>query len=174
MKLALLSVFLALPILAQSSQPVQFVQVDPSGACKTGKAMQYNWMNGKFWGCQALVWTLVSSGSGGSPISGATTNAIVTAASATTIQTPCPTCTLDSAGNASIPGTFTSGTASTGGGTFRQPPFTVAMLPTCTSPANGTRASVTDATATTFFSVVAGGGGNTVPVFCDGSNWRVG
>ncbi len=173
MKLAL-AFLLASCAWAQSAQPVKFVTADPSGACSNGTAMRYNYTNGKFWGCQGLVWTLVSSGSGGSPISGATTNAIVTAASATTIQTASSTATMDSSGNVSIPGTFTSGTSSTGGGTFRQPPFTVAMLPTCTSPTNGTRASVTDATATTFFSVVAGGGGNTVPVFCDGSNWRVG
>lgn len=38
----------------------------------------------------------------------------------------------------------------------------------------GTRAFVTDATATTFYSVVAGGGANKVPVFSDGANWRVG
>ncbi len=171
MKLAL-AFLLASCAWAQSAQPVKFVTADPSGACSNGTAMRYNYTNGKFWGCQGLVWTLVSSGGGGSPISGATTNAIVTAASATTIQTAVPGATMDSGGNISTPGTITS-TAS-GPGTLRLGTATVSGLPTCSSPANGTRASVTDATATTFLSVVAGGGGNNVPVYCDGSNWRIG
>jgi hypothetical protein len=33
---------------------------------------------------------------------------------------------------------------------------------------------VTDATATTFHSIVAGTGSNIVPVFYDGTNWRIG
>lgn len=41
------------------------------------------------------------------------------------------------------------------------------------SPA-GRRGFVTDANATTFNSVVAGGGANFVPVFSDGTNWRIG
>lgn len=48
----------------------------------------------------------------------------------------------------------------------------VASLPTA-SPA-GQRYMVTDATATTFNSIVAGTGANTVPVFSDGTNWRIG
>ena len=38
----------------------------------------------------------------------------------------------------------------------------------------GARSFVTDATATTFASVVAGGGANGVPVYDDGTNWRIG
>ena len=38
----------------------------------------------------------------------------------------------------------------------------------------GARAVVTDANATTFHSIVAGGGANVVPVFSDGTNWRIG
>jgi len=38
----------------------------------------------------------------------------------------------------------------------------------------GERGFVTDASATTFNSVVAGGGANTVPVFSDGTSWRIG
>ncbi len=157
---------------AQSAQPVKFVQVDPSGACSNGTAMRYNFVNGNFWGCKALIWTQVSGGSGGSPISGATVNAIVTAASSTTIQTAVPTATMDSSGNISTPGTITS-TAS-GPGILTLAPTTVSGLPTCTSPLNGSRGSVTNATATTFLSVVVGGGGNNVPVFCNGSNWVIG
>lgn len=36
------------------------------------------------------------------------------------------------------------------------------------------RRFVTDATATTFHSVVAGGGTDIVPVFSDGTDWRIG
>lgn len=49
--------------------------------------------------------------------------------------------------------------------------YTVAGLPTG---AAGMRAFVTDANATTFASVVAGGGANGVPVYHDGTNWRIG
>jgi len=49
--------------------------------------------------------------------------------------------------------------------------YTVATLPTGTV---GVRAYVTDANATTFNSVVAGGGTNVVPVFYNGSNWVIG
>ena len=38
----------------------------------------------------------------------------------------------------------------------------------------GYRAMVTDANATTFASIVAGGGSNIVPVYADGTNWRIG
>ena len=33
---------------------------------------------------------------------------------------------------------------------------------------------VTDATATTFGTVVVGGGANKVPVWCDGTAWKIG
>lgn len=50
---------------------------------------------------------------------------------------------------------------------------TVASLPAAASN-TGARASVSDANATTFASIVAGGGSNNVPVYCDGTNWRIG
>lgn len=50
-------------------------------------------------------------------------------------------------------------------------PVTVANLP---ATGGGMRAQVTDATTTTFNSIVAGSGSNTVPVFWDGTNWRIG
>ena len=50
-------------------------------------------------------------------------------------------------------------------------PTTVASLPTGVA---GQLGFVTDATATTFASIVAGGGSNGVPVYNDGTNWRVG
>lgn len=51
-------------------------------------------------------------------------------------------------------------------------PVTVAQLPT--SARVGERRMVNDANATTFWSVVAGGGANTVPVTWDGASWRIG
>jgi hypothetical protein len=52
-------------------------------------------------------------------------------------------------------------------------PVTVASLPAQPYPA-GARFFVSDATATTFNSVVAGGGANNVPTFSDGAAWRIG
>lgn len=49
------------------------------------------------------TWT-VQAGSGGSGITGLTTNGVVAAASSTTVATPCATCTLDSSGNYGTPG----------------------------------------------------------------------
>jgi hypothetical protein len=49
--------------------------------------------------------------------------------------------------------------------------YTVATLPS--SPSIGQRAFVTDASATTFASTVAGSGSNKVPVYYDGA-WKIG
>jgi hypothetical protein len=51
--------------------------------------------------------------------------------------------------------------------------LTVATLPTAVGK-TGVRYVVTDANATTFNSVVAGGGANIVPVFSNGTTWRIG
>lgn len=51
---------------------------------------------------------------------------------------------------------------------------TVASLPAAATAGAGARAFVTDATATTFLSTVAGGGANKVPVVSDGTNWLIG
>ena len=51
-------------------------------------------------------------------------------------------------------------------------PVAVADLPA--GAAAGLRAFVSDSTATTFNSVVAGGGGDIVPVWSDGAVWRIG
>ena len=56
---------------------------------------------------------------------------------------------------------------------IRQATKTVATLPTSGVFA-GDRSFVTDATSTTFASVVAGGGSNKVPVYYDGTDWRIG
>jgi hypothetical protein len=50
----------------------------------------------------------------------------------------------------------------------------VASLASAATVGTGARAFVTDATATTFASVVAGGGSNRVPVYSDGTDWRIG
>lgn len=51
---------------------------------------------------------------------------------------------------------------------------TVAGLPSAATAGTGARSFVTDATATTFLSTVAGGGANKVPVVSDGTNWLIG
>lgn len=58
-------------------------------------------------------------------------------------------------------------------GHVRTVPVTVSALPTASGKA-GARHFVTDANATTFASIVAGGGSNGVPVYSDGTNWRIG
>ncbi len=50
----------------------------------------------------------------------------------------------------------------------------VASLPAAGTAGAGARHFVTDATATTFMSIVAGGGANAVPVVSDATNWRIG
>lgn len=52
--------------------------------------------------------------------------------------------------------------------------FTVATLPSAATMGDGARASVTDALAPTFGATVAAGGAIHIPVYSDGSNWKVG
>ena len=52
--------------------------------------------------------------------------------------------------------------------------YTVATLPSAATSGAGARSFVSDATATTFASTVAGGGANNVPVYSDGTNWKIG
>lgn len=59
-------------------------------------------------------------------------------------------------------------TINSGGG------VTVASLPAAAAGNQGARAFVTDANATTFASIVAGGGANKITVYSDGTNWRIG
>ena len=59
-------------------------------------------------------------------------------------------------------------------GVTRHTTYTVATLPSASAMGAGARSFVTDANATTFNSVVAGGGSNAVPVFSDGTAWRIG
>jgi hypothetical protein len=70
-----------------------------------------------------------------------------------------------------------SNAAWTSGGTLTDTlitsPKTVATLAAATIGA-GARSFVSDATAATFNSIVTGGGTNAVPVFSDGTSWRIG
>lgn len=50
-------------------------------------------------------------------------------------------------------------------------PVTVSSLSVTSA---GSRAFVTDATTTTFGTIAVGGGTNKVPVYSDGTNWRIG
>lgn len=50
----------------------------------------------------------------------------------------------------------------------------VSGLPAAGTAGIGARYLVTDATVTTFASIVAGTGANIVPVYSDGTNWRIG
>ena len=54
------------------------------------------------------------------------------------------------------------------------PVYTVATLPGPVAAYIYCRAFVSDANATTFASVVAGGGANVVPVYSNGTNWLIG
>jgi hypothetical protein len=60
-------------------------------------------------------------------------------------------------------------------GYLRQSVYLVGItLPAASVGLLGARAFVTNSSVTTFNSIVAGGGANGVPVFCDGTDWRVG
>ena len=63
---------------------------------------------------------------------------------------------------------------STVGTYVKTTPVAVTSLPSASSVGAGSRAFVTDANATTFASIVANGGSNGVPVYSDGTNWRIG
>jgi hypothetical protein len=52
--------------------------------------------------------------------------------------------------------------------------YTVATLPSAVTSGKGSRSFVTDASAPTFGATVAGGGAVAVPVYSDGTNWKVG
>ena len=53
-------------------------------------------------------------------------------------------------------------------------PTTVALLPSAVTTGAGARAFVTDATTPTALATVVGGGAVPVPVFSDGTDWKVG
>ena len=56
----------------------------------------------------------------------------------------------------------------------RMAPQTVSALPTASSAGTGARAVVSDASSPVFANAVTGGGSTLIPVYSDGSVWRVG
>ena len=52
--------------------------------------------------------------------------------------------------------------------------YTVATLPSASTSGKGARSFVTDASAPTFGATVVGGGAVAIPVYSDGTNWKVG
>lgn len=72
-----------------------------------------------------------------------------------------------------VTGAFSSSSVSAST-TLKSGAVLVAALPSPISSGSGTRYFVTDATVTTFASIVAGGGANGVPVYSDGAAWRIG
>lgn len=58
--------------------------------------------------------------------------------------------------------------------TVKTTPVTYDQLPTATIAGAGTRAFITDSSTATFGATVAAGGANIVPVYSDGTNWKVG
>ena len=52
--------------------------------------------------------------------------------------------------------------------------YTVATLPTASTSNAGTRTFVSDSSTTTFGATVTGGGTNTVPVYSNGTSWKIG
>lgn len=83
--------------------------------------------------------------------------------------------TLDiGASGASRPRNIFAGSAVQAGTYLQSGSTTVAGLPAAAAANIGARHFVTDATATTFLSTVAGGGTNKVPVVSNGSSWLIG
>lgn len=93
---------------------------------------------------------------------GAATNSIVIGASAVGKGT-----------NTTVIGT-TSTTATWLYGVVNSTVYTVATLPAAATAGAGSRAFVSDSNATTFAAIVAAGGANGVPVYSDGTDWRIG
>lgn len=61
-----------------------------------------------------------------------------------------------------------------GANKFAATAYTVATLPDAADYGVGARTFVSDALAPAFAATVAGGGAVTVPVYSDGTNWKVG
>jgi len=70
--------------------------------------------------------------------------------------------------------TISGGVISTNPNYLKTQGTTVAGLVSAVTAGAGGRSFVTDATVTTFGTTVAGGGANAVPVYSDGTNWRIG
>ena len=71
-------------------------------------------------------------------------------------------------------GSTTGTSITTINGIAKQQTYTVATLPSAVTSGVGARSFVTDALAPGFGATVAGGGAVAVPVYSDGTNWKVG
>jgi hypothetical protein len=78
------------------------------------------------------------------------------------------------AGNTSVASFSATGNVKAGGLMQSGVYTSVIDLPSPASGGAGARAFVSTANTTAFYSIVGTGGSNTVPVFSDGTNWRVG
>ena len=58
--------------------------------------------------------------------------------------------------------------------TVKTTPVTLVQLPTATVAGAGTRAFITDGSTATFAATVTGGGASLIPIYSDGTNWKVG
>jgi hypothetical protein len=58
--------------------------------------------------------------------------------------------------------------------TVQTSPVVYSQLPNASDAGAGTRAYVTDSITATFGATIAGGGANAVPVYSDGTDWKVG
>jgi hypothetical protein len=79
---------------------------------------------------------------------------------------------LNGAVNALSVGTLSANRSSTGAQTVTI--YTVAKLPSAVTTGIGVRSFVSDALTPTFGATVVGGGSIPVPIYSDGTNWKVG
>lgn len=91
----------------------------------------------------------------------------------TTASTSSSTGALIVSGGAGVAGDVNSA-GNISGASLQTTTVAVSALPAAATGNKGMRRMVSDANATTFWSVVAGGGANIVPVTSDGTNWRIG
>jgi hypothetical protein len=78
-----------------------------------------------------------------------------------------------STGDLTASGTV-QGAVATGTSYLKTTPVTVASLPAAGTAGSGARAMVTDADNFVFNASLSGGGGNIMPVFSNGTDWRIG
>lgn len=130
----------------------------------------------------AAVTSYAITGSGASPAGTLTLLSPITVASAVQVYNNSnaiwlatgQTIAFDSVGFTSISSdatTITSNANFAVTGTLKLKTYTVSLLPTCNSGANGSMAAVSDAASPTYNATLTGAGAIHVPVFCNGSAW---
>ncbi len=63
----LVALLFCVSVSAQPAPSITPVRADPSGTCFAPIPMQFNSVNGKYWGCEGGTWTLIAAAGGGSP-----------------------------------------------------------------------------------------------------------